>query len=1139
VSSPVDADALLSSGRKHFSKKEYREALEAWKAAQEQYQKEGKKRESGIVSSEIGKALLALGQKNEALVRCTQAVRILREVNDPPALREALLIMGRVMEELGYLEEANRAYGQAIDIPVSSEDIWSQVLLLNKIGNSLARVGNYRESAARFEEAMKLAEKSDDVNLRGDTLAGYARILQYLDEHQKAEDVLVKLIHLWDTTGKSDLSAYTYLGLASSYLAEGYLDKTYATIQQAQSVFTSSSDKMGLALCEYHRARLLLQSGRPEEALSHGESALKFFEGQKNLLAYAESALVVAQILECLVQDVRALRLFDKAVEIFTQLNEKAREMQTHIMKGKALLRIGKRKQAEQEFTQAIRYYQEHSRMEQEANIYIQVGEMFYDLAQFNEALEQSKLALHLLQSLNEESLEIRGYRLLLNTLKKAQKVDEELLFLREGMNRAQSQDKPLLASTLMVSLAQLSLDTQLPEESQAILEKAIHDDQLPTELRTEAAISLGMVLMKANQYSEAAQHLSQAIKDFGEEPGFDKNEAYLQLAEAYRQLGKPNLQKEALQGALQVLGSQKKAETEAALLFELAPLIEAEDVATALEYYEKAAAIFSEGEFPQEYFQTLLKQASLMAESSDFNSVNQIISKAVSLAKELDIPTDFTPDKLPLPWKNVETALLEAIHLGAQQYSKHNDRIIIDKIIDWSSPRKIARLHPFLTATLSFERCKELSKLLQEETGLLKRASDIKRQRSQLTSKGRPDEEYRIRRNALRTELNEVMEKISINRNVIAAACPDPGRGMIPQEYKMLQKLSALMPPDRRWILINYDVLADKQRIIVSTLDHIGRHNLHTLPIPPDLPSVVHSLQGIRITKNLPSIADLKDIASFLYRSLIPSRLERELENHTYGFLQFITDGFLNNIPFELIFDGKDYWGLKYPMAWVPDFQFLESTLKTKALAETGSTSVVLGVKVNPEEKTSRKELAEEIAKSFLAAVPTRPEISEPIVLFGRDFTRGLLTTNTDQPRSLIFLSTPTSIHYRKGEIPLQQPDSLRVIEIGVTTYFKGAPILILDDCMRPEPTEEGLEQAGFLRHLLSAGTPSIIFTRWRPEEQLQPIFTQAIIRQLFEGDPVAVALMHARRKLASRGPSPHSWLSYSLCGNPFQGLF
>ncbi|MFX1318101.1 MAG: tetratricopeptide repeat protein [Promethearchaeota archaeon] len=1139
MSAEPDANSLFEVGREYYSKKAYKEALKAWKAALEQYQKEGKKRESGIVSAEIGKTLLALGQKKEALVSCTQAVRILREVNDPPVLRAALLVMGHVMDELGYVEESNRAFIQAVEIPEGVEDTRFQINLLIRIGNSLARVGNYRDSANRFEEAIRLSSKVEDVELRGETLAGYARILQYLDEHDQAEEILTQLIRLWDASSKPELSAYAYLGLASSYLSEGYQDKAYATIQQAQSLFTSTSDQTGMALSEYHQARLFLQSGKPEEALAHGERALKHFEKEKNYLAYAETAIIVAQILGRLVQDVRALRLFDKAIEFFIHLKEVAREKQTHVLKGKALLRIGKRNQAEQEFTQAIRYYQEHNRTDREALVYIEVGEMFFELSQYAEALAQSKLALTLLQTLNEEKLEIRGFRLLQDTVKKTHLIEEELPFIQEGVGRAESQGKAVLASTLRVITAQLSLEKQPPEQLKAVFEKAIHDEQLPTALRAEAAVSLGLILMKTADYSEAAQYLSQAIRDFGEVPGFEVGKAYLQLAESYKELGKPSLQREALQGAIEALGPQGDNRTKAKLLFELAPLIEAEDPVKALEYYEKSSEIFRDGEYLQEYYQALLRQASLLGETSDFESASQIISKTIALGKELDIPLKFEADMLPLPWEHVNAALAEAIFIGAHQYTKHQEQTIIDQIIDWSGPRKVAYIHPFLTSNLGYERCSELSKLLTEEAKLLKRASDIRRELRQLLPRGIPEVEYQSRRNALHSELSEIFEQIEVNRNVIAAACPDPGRGMIPQDYKMLQKLSALMPPDRRWLIINFDLLLEKQKLFVTTLDHVGRHNLHTIPISADLPSVIQSLQAMKTSKEFPSMADLKDMASFLYRSLIPTRLERELENNKYGFLQFVTDGFLNNVPFELIFDGKEYWGLKYPMAWVPDFQFFESTLKTKALAQASSSSVLLGVNVDSEQQPSRKEFAEEIANSFLAAVPTRQGVSEPVVLFGRDFTRSLLKVNIDSPRSLLYFSTPTTLHPRKGEIALQHPDTLRVIEIGVTTNFKGAPILILDDCVRPEPTEDGLELAGFLRHLVSAGSPSIVFTRWRPEEQLQAVFTQGIVRQLFEGDPIGVALMHTRRRLASRGPSPHSWLCYSLCGNPFPTLF
>ena len=335
MSTQPDANALFNKGRELYVRKEFEEALKTWRTAQKQFEDEGKKRESGIVEAEIGKVLLATGKKKEALVSCTKAVRILREVNDPPTLRAALLIMGQILEKLDYLEEANRAYIQAFDIPDPSKDPQSRITLLTKVGHSLARVGDYRASVIRFEEAVRLSMNLDDIMLRGETLAGYAKILQHLDEHEKAEEAFTTLIRHWDTAGKPNQSAYAYLGLASTYLSEGYLDKAHATIQQAQSVFTSSKDQTGLALSEYHQTRLILQREQPEEALSHGETALKHFEKEKNYLAYAETALVVAQILERLVQDVRALRLFDKAIERSDSLDTDGHKLHPERIEGR------------------------------------------------------------------------------------------------------------------------------------------------------------------------------------------------------------------------------------------------------------------------------------------------------------------------------------------------------------------------------------------------------------------------------------------------------------------------------------------------------------------------------------------------------------------------------------------------------------------------------------------------------------------------------------------------------------------------------------------------------------------------------------------------------------------------------------
>ena len=618
MSSDPKAQTLVSSARKHYSEKAYGKALEDWNKALEIYKEQGKKHEAGIISIDISRALKALGQNKEALVSCTQAVRLLRDVNDPPVLREALLTMSRIMENLGYQEEAAKAYNQALDISISGEDLRKRVLLLHEVGNSLARVGNYRESAMRFAEAFQLAEKIQDTALYGETLAEYARILQALHEHKKARAILTTLIQLGDTAEKVDLSAHASLGLASVYLAEGYLDKAEAEIKKAKTTFANTSDKVGLVLCDFHQARVLLQRAKPEAALPLAESALNYFQKHHNALAYAESALVVAQILEQLVQDVRALRLFDRAIGVFSQLNEKAREQQAHVLKGKAFLQMQKRKQAEQEFTQALRYYQQYKRADQEALIYLQVGELLDELGQLNEALEQCKNALEILRNLNEEELEVRGYRLLIKTAKMGKKINEEIPFIQEGLKAAQKQGKSLLASILEVTLAQLTLNTQPIEQTRNVLEMAIRNEQLPMEHRAEALLNLGVLLINNNNHSEAAQYLSQAMEDFGDDPHFDKTGTYQQLAEIYQHLKKPNLQKEALLGALQTLDPQNDQMLKGKLFLQLAALLEQENTPQAIKYYDAAGEIFRTQESQEQLFHTLQQQTKLLVQTED-----------------------------------------------------------------------------------------------------------------------------------------------------------------------------------------------------------------------------------------------------------------------------------------------------------------------------------------------------------------------------------------------------------------------------------------------------------------------------------------------------------------------------------------
>jgi hypothetical protein len=354
-----------------------------------------------------------------------------------------------------------------------------------------------------------------------------------------------------------------------------------------------------------------------------------------------------------------------------------------------------------------------------------------------------------------------------------------------------------------------------------------------------------------------------------------------------------------------------------------------------------------------------------------------------------------------------------------------------------------------------------------------------------------------------------------------------------------MLQKIIALMPPKRRWILINYDMFRRRNRIIVTIYDHINRHAVHTLPISQDLIALISKLWSIGKTNELPPATELEDMGINLYRSLLPTPLKRDLTEHTYDYIQIVTDDFLHHVPFELLFDGHQFWGLKYPINWAPNLQFLESTLKTQALAQQETPSAIFCGGASPEEQPAKKAKTEEILQAFLSSISAKAGESEPTLLLGESFTRQGLAKACIEPRTLIYFSTPTGIHHSKGEITLHHPDSLRAIEIGITTKFEGTPIVVLDEAKQIDPLETGLSLVTFLRRLVAAGATSIVFTRYLPNPRIQPHFTKTFTHRLYERDPIAVALLNTRREIANLQKLPSSWLPYTLAGNPFSTLF
>ncbi|MFX1564202.1 MAG: tetratricopeptide repeat protein, partial [Promethearchaeota archaeon] len=593
MSSQPNVESLFSTGRKHFANKAYAKSLEAWKAAQKLYHQSKQKREEGIVGIYISQALKALGQNKEALVSATQAVRILRDINDPISLRRALVAMAHLLYALDYVEEAGRAFSQAAEKQSEDGPDKEQVQLLMEAGAALARVGRLRQSQLQYAEAIRLAKIIGETELQADALADQAQVLLRLGETQQAHMTFQTLAQLSTKVAKPALRAYAFLGLAEIDLVQGKVHDAETIVRQAQETLHKAGDITGEAMTYYYLGRITFQKDQLKDALKFAERASRTFKQQGKKPWLAKSQLLTAQILKDLDQKREALQLYDQAIELFSNTKEKAQGMWARVEKGKALLCFGQERAAEKEFTQALRYYRNLKNTEQEVRIYLEVAECMNQQGKYNEAREQCILAIEQLKNLQTEEWEIQAYQILLKVTQGRARYAEDLPLFQEGLKRAKAQDKPLLAVSISVILAQLTIDSDSPDKAISILKEATGDNRLPLEQRAEANLQLGLALMKQRKFAEAVEPLQEAIAHIDSKQKHNKAIAYYQLSEALKQLKQKPQRQDALEGAIANLPPGIDDKLQALVSLELAPLIAQKDTERAIHFYEQSRKFF------------------------------------------------------------------------------------------------------------------------------------------------------------------------------------------------------------------------------------------------------------------------------------------------------------------------------------------------------------------------------------------------------------------------------------------------------------------------------------------------------------------------------------------------------------------
>ena len=276
---------------------------------------------------------------------------------------------------------------------------------------------------------------------------------------------------------------------------------------------------------------------------------------------------------------------------------------------------------------------------------------------------------------------------------------------------------------------------------------------------------------------------------------------------------------------------------------------------------------------------------------------------------------------------------------------------------------------------------------------------------------------------------------------------------------------------------------------------------------------------------------AEARQRGSVLYRTLVPPELRAQLAQLA-GPLLVATS--LYTIPWELFFDGEEFWGLRYAIGRrilmdraVPPIVPGEVHERPRAL--------IVGADPRGDLPFVREEV-ERICDA-LSRVADVTLVSGPLATFEA------VTGHLGQRFDLIHfcghvVTDPT------GAPALLLADQKLVSATVIEPNLTGHPVVVLNGCASVRgASAAGVDQweerfSSVAYGFLFGGAMAVVGTLCEVSDRRAATLADEFYRRVLAHVPVGEALRCARERLRTEHPSSPAWLSFVLYGNPAQLL-
>jgi tetratricopeptide (TPR) repeat protein len=412
---------------------------------------------------------------------------------------------------------------------------------------------------------------------------------------------------------------------------------------------------------------------------------------------------------------------------------------------------------------------------------------------------------------------------------------------------------------------------------------------------------------------------------------------------------------------------------------------------------------------------------------------------------------------------------------------------------------------------------------------------------------------------------------------------CPDPGvilpkdpKDIVDRFIKLSNGASKNQHEKQRWALMEFTYLERQEELVVFLLDYTEKLSTVSFGLSnPDwyisLPKAIKSFREAMEKKSYEQAEKiLLETSTRLRSDIIPHSITKTLEDLEIQQLLIVSDGILNNMPFELITDKgsplDECWGIKYSL--VRGFSMNHFSFQLQSNVINSAKGLIIG---NPTNKMliPKKEIYPFLNSNayWFAGLPEAEIEAENIgkILYTRGGEPTILLNKKASEENFIKEANSNSyafIHFAgHAMFDSHDPDQSFLLlnkngtisektyanEIPAKIHLKDFPLVTLSSCESGvSEIKTGNEAFGLIRGFTLAGASNLLLSGWSVFDDSAKEFMEVFYSELFNKSKMSEAITQARMEILKRAENGQykkkikalHFAPFQLWGNPFRRM-